>query len=154
MAKDCPTHPIDGYRAAPPVRRPRCVTRLVRPRRHDRARRLVYDPGRPIDFGDEQQQGTGSALVDAASEHATHLASLRETVHSGRKAVPVCERQGFESSRQLLQRPPNQQIAPRADHMCSVWRGAARRGRRFARLGVLVANTADLDTRPVHQGKR
>jgi GNAT superfamily N-acetyltransferase len=52
-------------------------------------------------------QGIGSALVDAASEHATHLGSLRVTVHSGRKAVPVYERLGFESSRQLLQRPPN-----------------------------------------------
>lgn len=34
-------------------------------------------------------QGIGSALVEAASEHAMHLGSLRVTVHSGRKAVPV-----------------------------------------------------------------
>jgi GNAT superfamily N-acetyltransferase len=50
-------------------------------------------------------QGIGSALVEAASEHATRLGSLRVTVHSGRRAVPVYERLGFESSRQLLQRP-------------------------------------------------
>jgi GNAT superfamily N-acetyltransferase len=55
----------------------------------------------------QRGQGIGSALVRAASEHATHLGSLRMTVHSGRKAVPVYERLGFESSRQLLQRPPD-----------------------------------------------
>lgn len=49
-------------------------------------------------------QGIGSALVKAASEHAAHLGSLRVTVHSGRRAVPVYERLGFVSSRQLLQR--------------------------------------------------
>ncbi|MGW4465733.1 GNAT family N-acetyltransferase [Micromonospora sp. NPDC004704] len=52
-------------------------------------------------------QGIGSALVRAASEHATQLGSVRVTVHSGRRAVPVYERLGFESSRQLLQRPPD-----------------------------------------------
>ncbi|WP_433893337.1 GNAT family N-acetyltransferase [Streptomyces sp. CA-111067] len=51
-------------------------------------------------------RGVGSALVDAASEHAARLGALRVTVHSGRKAVPVYERLGFESSRQLLQRSP------------------------------------------------
>ena len=55
---------------------------------------------------EERGQGIGSALVEAASEHATHLGSLHVTVHSGRKAVPVYERLGFESSRQLLQRLP------------------------------------------------
>lgn len=49
-------------------------------------------------------QGIGSALVAAASEQATYLGAVRVTVHSGRKAVPVHERLGFESSRQLLQR--------------------------------------------------
>lgn len=49
----------------------------------------------------------GSALVQAAAEHATRLGSLHVTVHSGRKAVPVYERLGFESSRQLLQRLPD-----------------------------------------------
>lgn len=51
-------------------------------------------------------RGIGSALVDAASEHAASFGALRVTVHSGRKAVPVYERLGFESSRQLLQRSP------------------------------------------------
>ncbi|MEU6205922.1 GNAT family N-acetyltransferase [Micromonospora musae] len=54
---------------------------------------------------DQRGRGIGSALVDAASAHATRLGSLRVTVRSGRKAVPVYERLGFESSRQLLQRP-------------------------------------------------
>lgn len=49
-------------------------------------------------------RGIGSALVDAAVHHATQLGAIRVTVHSGRKAVPVYERLGFESSRQLLQR--------------------------------------------------
>ncbi|MEV4624970.1 GNAT family N-acetyltransferase [Micromonospora sp. NPDC049523] len=53
----------------------------------------------------ERGQGIGSALVEAASEHATRLGAIRVTVHSGRRAVPVYERLGFESSRQLLQRP-------------------------------------------------
>jgi GNAT superfamily N-acetyltransferase len=51
-------------------------------------------------------QGIGSSLVEAASQHATNLGSLRVTVHSGRRAVEMYERLGFESSRQLLQRPP------------------------------------------------
>jgi GNAT superfamily N-acetyltransferase len=49
----------------------------------------------------------GSALVQAASEHALRLGAARVTVHSGRKAVPVYERLGFASSRQLLQREPD-----------------------------------------------
>ncbi|GAA3739582.1 GNAT family N-acetyltransferase [Micromonospora maritima] len=53
---------------------------------------------------DQRGQGIGSALVEAASGHAAHLGSLRVTVQSGHKAVPVYERLGFESSRQLLQR--------------------------------------------------
>jgi len=56
---------------------------------------------------DQRGQGIGTALVEAASAHATHLGSLHVTVHSGRKAVPVYERLGFESSRQLLQRLPD-----------------------------------------------
>jgi GNAT superfamily N-acetyltransferase len=46
----------------------------------------------------------GSALVQAASEHALRLGASRVTVHSGRRAVPVYERLGFAPSRQLLQR--------------------------------------------------
>jgi GNAT superfamily N-acetyltransferase len=55
----------------------------------------------------QRGQGIGSALVEAASAYATHVGSLRVTVHSGRKAVPVYERLGFKSSRQLLQLPPD-----------------------------------------------
>jgi GNAT superfamily N-acetyltransferase len=46
----------------------------------------------------------GSALVQAASEHALRLGADHVTVHSGRKAVPVYERLGFASSRELLLR--------------------------------------------------
>jgi GNAT superfamily N-acetyltransferase len=53
---------------------------------------------------EQRGQGIGSALVEAAVEHATSLGSVRVTVQSGRTAVPVYERLGFESSRQLLQR--------------------------------------------------
>jgi GNAT superfamily N-acetyltransferase len=53
----------------------------------------------------QRGHGIGSALVDAASDHARRLGSLRVTVQSGRKAVPLYERLGFEPSRQLLQRP-------------------------------------------------
>lgn len=53
----------------------------------------------------------GSALVEAASEHATNLGALHVTVHSGRRAVPMYERLGFASSRQLLQRPGRSAVA-------------------------------------------
>jgi hypothetical protein len=46
----------------------------------------------------------GSELVRAASEYALRLGAARMTVQSGRKAVPVYERTGFASSRQLLER--------------------------------------------------
>lgn len=52
-------------------------------------------------------QGIGTALVEAASDHATHLGAVRVTVHSGRKAVPLYQRMGFESSGRLLLRPPD-----------------------------------------------
>jgi GNAT superfamily N-acetyltransferase len=55
---------------------------------------------------EQRGRGIGSALVQAAADHAVRLGSLHVTVHSGRKAVPVYERLGFESSRQLLQRHP------------------------------------------------
>jgi GNAT superfamily N-acetyltransferase len=52
----------------------------------------------------------GSALVQAAADHALGLGAGHVTVHSGRKAVPVYERLGFASSRQLLQKErPRQQ---------------------------------------------
>ncbi|WP_035793652.1 GNAT family N-acetyltransferase [Kitasatospora mediocidica] len=56
---------------------------------------------------EQRGQGIGSALVAAASDHAAQLGAARVTVHSGRRAVPVYERLGFESSRQLLQRTPS-----------------------------------------------
>lgn len=49
-------------------------------------------------------QRIGSALVQAAADHAFHLGAGHTTVHSGRRAVPVYERLGFASSRQLLQK--------------------------------------------------
>ncbi|MDP9028669.1 MAG: GNAT family N-acetyltransferase [Actinomycetota bacterium] len=55
---------------------------------------------------DQRGQGIGSALVQAASDFAIQRGAPRITVHSGRRAVPLYERLGFESSRQLLQRPP------------------------------------------------
>jgi GNAT superfamily N-acetyltransferase len=57
---------------------------------------------------EQRGRGIGSALVHAAAEHAAQLGAIRVTVHSGRKAVPVYERLGFKSSRQLLQLPPDQ----------------------------------------------
>ncbi|WP_426562490.1 GNAT family N-acetyltransferase [Angustibacter sp. McL0619] len=46
----------------------------------------------------------GSALVQAASEHASRLGARRVTVNSSRRAVPIYERLGFASSRQLLEK--------------------------------------------------
>lgn len=48
--------------------------------------------------------GIGSALIETASEEALRRGAGRVTVSSGRKAVPVYERLGFASSRQLLER--------------------------------------------------
>ena len=54
---------------------------------------------------EQRGERIGSALVQAATEHALRLGASRVTVHSSRKAVPVYERLGFASSRELLQRP-------------------------------------------------
>ncbi|MEV6271750.1 GNAT family N-acetyltransferase [Kribbella sp. NPDC051936] len=59
---------------------------------------------------EQRGRGIGSALVQAAADHAVRLGSLHVTVHSGSKAVPVYERLGFESSRQLLQRYPDSHV--------------------------------------------
>ena len=77
------------------------VPRVPRP---GATRRLSADIQSVFVMPKQRGQGIGSALVQAASEHATRLGSPRVTVHSGRRAVPVYERLGFESSRQLLQR--------------------------------------------------
>ena len=81
------------------------VPRVPRP---GATRRLSADIQSVFVEPEHRGQGIGSALVEAASEHAAQFGSLRVTVHSGRTAVPVYERLGFASSRQLLQRPPNQ----------------------------------------------
>jgi GNAT superfamily N-acetyltransferase len=47
--------------------------------------------------------GIGTALVQAAIDHAGALGVGRITVKSGRKAVPVYERLGFTSIPQLLE---------------------------------------------------
>ncbi len=57
---------------------------------------------------EQRGKGIGSRLVLAAVEHASQRGASRITVHSGREAVPVYERLGFASSRQLLQTPAEQ----------------------------------------------
>jgi GNAT superfamily N-acetyltransferase len=69
--------------------------------------RLFADIQSVFVMPEQRGQGIGSALVERVSAHATQLGALRVTVHSGRTAVPVYERLGFESSRRLLQRPPD-----------------------------------------------
>jgi GNAT superfamily N-acetyltransferase len=56
---------------------------------------------------EHRARGIGSALVSAASQHATGLGCSRVTVHSGVRAIPLYERLGFSASRQLLQKPPD-----------------------------------------------
>lgn len=51
-------------------------------------------------------RGIGSALVEAATQHAIRHGALRVTVHSSSRAVAVYERLGFASSAQLLERYP------------------------------------------------
>lgn len=49
-------------------------------------------------------RGIGSAVVNAAFDYAIGHGGVRVTVHSGSGSVPLYERLGFESSRQLLER--------------------------------------------------
>ncbi|RNI19533.1 GNAT family N-acetyltransferase [Flexivirga caeni] len=51
--------------------------------------------------------GLGSALVRAATAHAVTTGATRVTVSSGRRAVPLYRRLGFEASDQLLQQSVN-----------------------------------------------
>ncbi|WP_446666712.1 N-acetyltransferase family protein [Flexivirga sp. B27] len=48
--------------------------------------------------------GLGSALVDAAARCAERAGAIRVTVNSGHRAVPMYQRLGFASTRQLLHR--------------------------------------------------
>jgi GNAT superfamily N-acetyltransferase len=80
------------------------VALLPRVPRPGATNRLSADIQSVFVMPEHRRQGIGSALVEAATEHATRLGSLRVTVQSGRKAVPIYERLGFESTRQLLQR--------------------------------------------------
>ncbi|SDF48657.1 Ribosomal protein S18 acetylase RimI [Blastococcus fimeti] len=62
---------------------------------------------------EQRGRGIGAVLVRAATDHARRLGATRVTVHSSSRAVPVYERLGFASSRQLLQTPA--ELSP-ADH--------------------------------------
>lgn len=78
------------------------VPRVARP---GRTNRLSADIQSVFVLPEYRGHGIGSALVEAAADHATRLGALYITVHSGQRAVPVYERLGFVSSPQLLQRP-------------------------------------------------
>ena len=80
------------------------VARVPRP---GATTRLCADIQSVFVLPEQRGEGIGSALVERASAHATQLGAHRVTVHSGRRAVPLYERLGFESSRRLLQRPPD-----------------------------------------------
>ena len=78
---------------------------VPRPPRPGTTARLSADVQSVFVLPDRRGRGIGTALVEAVTEHAFRLGALHVTVHSGERAVPVYERLGFASSRQLLQRP-------------------------------------------------
>lgn len=78
---------------------------VARPPRPGATHRLSADIQSVFVLPEERGKGVGAALVRAATEHALHLGAGLVTVHSGTRAVPVYERLGFASSRQLLQLP-------------------------------------------------
>ncbi|MEU8222350.1 GNAT family N-acetyltransferase [Kribbella sp. NPDC048915] len=80
------------------------VPRVPRPGTMDR---MSADIQSVYVMPEHRGQRIGSELVEAATDHAVRLGALRVTVHSGTRAVPVYERLGFASSRQLLQRYPD-----------------------------------------------
>ncbi len=83
------------------------VAVVSRPPRPGELVRLSADIQSVYVLPEHRNRGVGSELVQAATDHATRLGAARVTVHSGQHAVPLYERLGFESSRQLLQRPPD-----------------------------------------------
>jgi GNAT superfamily N-acetyltransferase len=83
------------------------VPRVPRPGTTDR---LSADVQSVFVLPERRGKGIGTVLVQAATQHALHLGAARVTVHSSSRAVPVYERLGFASSRQLLQTPPEQAV--------------------------------------------
>jgi GNAT superfamily N-acetyltransferase len=77
---------------------------IPRPPRPGTTTRLSADVQSVFVLPDHRGRGIGTALVQAVTEHALGLGALHVTVHSGTRAVPVYERLGFASSRQLMQR--------------------------------------------------
>ncbi|TCC26166.1 N-acetyltransferase [Kribbella sindirgiensis] len=80
------------------------VALVARPPKPGATSRMSGDIQSVFVLPEARGRGIGSALVKAAADHAMAAGALHVTVHSGSKAVPVYERLGFESSRQLLQR--------------------------------------------------
>jgi len=66
--------------------------------------RLSADIQSVFVLAEQRGQGIGSELVQSAVQHAARLGVGRVTVHSSRRAVPIYERRGFASSRELLHR--------------------------------------------------
>lgn len=54
---------------------------------------------------DHRGQGIGSSVVRALVEHGRERGCSRVIVHSGRRAVPVYERAGFQRDPQLMLHP-------------------------------------------------
>lgn len=77
------------------------VPRVPRP---GTATRLSADVQSVYVVPEQRGSGLGSSLIRAATDFAIHRGAARVTVHSGRRAVPVYERLGFVSSRELLQK--------------------------------------------------
>jgi GNAT superfamily N-acetyltransferase len=75
---------------------------LDRVPRPNRRRRLFGDVQSVYVAPEYRSNGIGTALMRALLQHAKDLGLEHVTVHSGVRAVPVYERAGFASSRELL----------------------------------------------------